>query len=223
MRLPARWTDKEGWDFHIFDTGIVRQCIEDVVRGEEVDISRAKDMVFRREWMENHGEGNPPNFDWLKERADILVHMIESGETPKPSVIERLVYHKWILYTLTKFKQDTAYRELMGGWVTLLALDPAPWTAAQTQEDRVNYLLKQRKWIDENYKRDRTKPWVLILIDEFISRYKSSEFVEFATNWMYDQIIENRKDWQIDTAYEPKNWYPVGRGYIQNKILGGRG
>lgn len=222
MWLPARWTDKQGWDFHIKDTGIVRECIQDVESGKDINIERIGEMTFKREWMEDHGEGNPPNYDWLKETAEELFHRVEAGEF-KPGFIERKVYQKSIFYGLTKFKQDSAYREIMGAWLTVTVLDPAPWNEALTKEDRVAYLNRLCKWLDQNYQRKRTKPWVMALLSDFIKRYESSEFVEQTTNWFYDKLVEHREKWLIDEAYDPKKWYPVGRGYIQNKIRGGMG
>ena len=223
MKLPARWTNPEGWDFHIKDTGIIRECIGDIERGEEINFERFDGMVFKREWMEDHGEGNPPNYNLLKELAEKYLELVHDGEFPKMSLIEKMIYQKWIFYSLTKFKQDTAYREIMGGWLTVLILDPSPWISAETKEDRVAYFERQQKWLDTSYKRERTKPWVMMIINEFLKRYMNSEFVEASANWVYDRLVERRKEWQLIKDYDPQFWYPIGRGQIQNKIRGGRG
>ena len=107
--------------------------------------------------------------------------------------------------------------------MTTLVLDPAPWSQAESKEDKIKYLERQKTWLESNYKRERTKGWVMIVVNEMIKRYKSSEFVEGVLNWFYDQIIDHRAEWQLDSCYDPKQWYPVGRGLIQNKIRGGMG
>ena len=223
MQLSNRWTNKEGWLFWIKDTGAVRRYIDKILVGEEdPDLSILGEMEFKREWMEDHGEGNPPNYEWLKGVADELQNKIISG-TFTPGIIENQIVQKAIFYGLTKYKQDTAYRELMGGWLTVTVLDPSPLIAATTKEERVAYLHRLEKWMALNYKRERTKPWVMALIADFIRRYERSEFVEQATDWFYNQLIEYREKWQISDEFNPVNWYPVGRGYVQNKIRGGRG
>lgn len=222
MQLPARWTNKDGWAFHKKDKDIVRECLQEVQDGKEPDLSRLEQMEFRREWMQDDGEGNPPNYDLLKDLADQLQHKVESGEF-KPSFLERKIYLKWTFMSLTNFKQDSAYRERIGGWFTVLMLDPAPWLAAKTKEDRVAFLKRQHKWWAQAEERKRTKPWIDGIIRTFINRYESSEFVEQCTNWFYDSLIERRAEWKVDLIYDPAHWYPKGRGYIQNKIRGGRG
>lgn len=222
MQLPARWTNKEGWAFHIKDKGIVRECLEEIRDGKEPDLSRLENMEFRREWMQDDGEGNPPNYDLLKDLADKLQHLVESGEF-KPSFLERKIYLKWTFLSLTNFKQDSAYRERIGGWLTVLMLDPSPWMAAKTKEERVAYLKKQHKWWYNVDERKRTRPWIDGIIKTFIRQYEKSEFVEQCTNWFYDSLIECRSEWKVDMIYDPSNWYPKGRGYIQNKIRGGMG
>jgi len=222
MHLPNRWTNKEGWLFHIKDSGIMRLIVEHIRNDDEVPLEKLEEMEFRREWMQDDGEGNPPNYDLLKSLADELQYKIENGEF-KPSFIERRVYLKMIFYVLVKMKQDSAYRERMGAWLSVTMLDPAKWQACKSREDRVLYFWKLHKWWDENDQRARTKPWIDALIKEFIKRYDSSDFVEECTNWFYNALIERRKEWVIDVSYDPKNWYPVGRGYVQNKIRGGMG
>ena len=172
--------------------------------------------------MQDDGEGNPPNYDLLKSLADELQYKVENGEF-KPSFLERRVYLKMIFYVLVKMKQDSAYRERIGAWISVTMLEPAKWQACKAKEDRVAYFWKLHKWWDENDQRMRTKPWIDALIKEFIKRYDASDFVEECTNWFYNTLIERRKEWVIDACYEPKNWYPVGRGYVQNKIRGGMG
>ncbi|HQN92093.1 MAG TPA: hypothetical protein PK336_07505, partial [Methanoculleus sp.] len=115
MHLPNRWTNKEGWLYHIKDSGIMRLIVEHIRNGDEVPLEKLEEMEFRREWMQDDGEGNPPNYDLLKSLADELQYKIENGEF-KPSFIERRVYLKMIFYVLVKMKQDSAYRERMGAW-----------------------------------------------------------------------------------------------------------
>ena len=200
----------------------MRVLVEHIRSGEEVPLEKLEEMEFRREWMQDDGEGNPPNYDLLKSLADELQYKVENGEF-KPSFLERRVYLKMIFYVLVKMKQDSAYRERMGAWLSVTMLEPAKWQACKSREDRVLYFWKLHKWWDENDQRARTKPWIDALIKEFIKRYDSSDFVEECTNWFYNALIERRKEWVIDASYEPKNWYPVGRGYVQNKIRGGMG
>jgi hypothetical protein len=222
VNLPARWTDKEGWQFHIEDTGIVRECIQDIEAGKEVDIERIEKMVFKQAWMENDGEGNPPNYDLIKAICEEIFFKTDAGEF-HPGFIERRVYRKAIQYALVKLKQDTAYREIMGGWLTVTMLNPTAWTNLEDKESRIAYFKKLVKWLDDNYKRERTKPWVMELLGEFLRRYNTSTFVEESTNYFYNRLIEQKEKWMIDSAYDPSQWYPVGRGFIQNEVRGGRG
>lgn len=222
MNLPNRWTNKEGWLYHIKDSGIMRSIVDMITTNKEVDLEALTEMEFRREWMQDDGEGNPPNYDLLKSIADELQYKIEQGEFT-PSFIERKVYLKFIFYVLVKMKQDSAYRERMGGWLSVTMLDPISWQKCETKEERIAYFWKLHRWWYAADKRKRTKPWIDALIKEFIRRYESSEFIEGCTNWFYATLIEHRSEWKIDSFYDPKNWYPTGRGYVQNKIRGGMG
>ena len=222
MQLLSRWTNKESWAFHIKDKGIVREYIDESNDSKEPTLEKFEQMEFRREWMENDGEGNPPNYELLKSIADEFQHKVESGEF-KPSFLEKKVYLKFIFFCLTNFKQDSAYRERMGGWLSVTMLDPTPWLACKLKEERIAYFRRLQKWWQNADERKRTKPWINTLIEQFIKHYTSSTFVEEGTNWFYDTLVEHRADWKIDSIYDCNNWYPKGRGYIQNKIRGGRG
>ena len=78
MHLPNRWTNKEGWLYHIKDSGIMRVLVEHIRNGDEVPLEKLEEMEFRREWMQDDGEGKPPKYDLLKSLADELKYKIEN-------------------------------------------------------------------------------------------------------------------------------------------------
>lgn len=231
MDLPARWTNPTGWAFHVDDANIIRDYVSNVnyrpatadpETADEENLQRLEGLKFRREWMENSGEGNPPNYDWIKSVTEEFTDLVLQGKFV-PGFIEKRVFQNVIFYTLTKFKQDIAYREVMGGYMTVIVLDPVKWVSCQTKEDRIGYLLRMRKWLDQSYQRPGRKEMVMTIYDEFVKRYTKSLFVEQAVNWFIDQLIKHQPEWVVDPAYNPKTWYPVGRGQIQNLVCAGEG
>ena len=79
MQLFARWTNKESWGFHIKDKGIVREYIAKSDGGEgDPSLEGFEQMEFRREWMQDDGEGNPPNYDLLKSIASVMTSLREA-------------------------------------------------------------------------------------------------------------------------------------------------
>lgn len=222
MQLPCRWNNKEGWDFHIKDKNIMRDRIAEFEDGKEINLLELAKMIFLRQWMDDDGEGNPPNYNWIKEVLEEIQYKVENGEF-HPGLIERKIYLKIIFSVLTLFKQDSAYQERMGGWLTVTALDPSKWLECKDKEERIEYFNKLYKWWDKNDKRERTRNMIGSTIKLFINQYSSSPFVEEATNYFYQRFCEHRGEWQIVNFYDPKLWYPVGRGSIQNAILGGMG
>jgi len=218
MKLSNRWfTGGDEWAFHIEDKNIWRRLID----MKTPDLLTLLNLKLKREWTTNDGEGNPPNFEFMEKMFDAyLVALEESGiEVPD---IENKILEKVIGFTKTLFRQDSAYYERIGGTFTVLISNPDKWVG-KTQAERVKTLESVRKWFKENDKRARTINWMLWFFNYGILKYKSNKFYRWTLDWFVAYGIEHAEEWQIVAVYNPKNWYPHGRGQLNDRVHAGRG
>jgi len=76
-------------------------------------------------------------------------------------------------------------------------------------------------WYKEDW-RERGKPNLLKLVNKIIDLYKNEMFVRLTINFFVGNIILNKDKWQSpEGCYDPKYWYPRGKGQI-NYIVHGR-
>ena len=216
MKLSNRWFEGDGsaWQFHIEDKNIWRRLIDMA----KPDISTLIDLKIKPEWMQNDGEGNPPNYDYLVELKDEYFQWIETDNIKVPAAEDK-VLAKVANFILTLYRQDSAYFERIGGIVTVLITSRDKWIG-KSRIERAQTLESLRKWFKENDHRKRTINWMLWFFDYFIKKYKTDEFYEKSINMLIDYVVENHEQWKIVDVYNPARWYPRGRGQINAQIFG---
>jgi len=217
MKISNRWYEGNGdaWTFHIENKNVWRRLIDMA----KPDLESLIALKFKRDWLNDDGEGHPPNFEFLLKAKDAYFQWIEDEKIVIPDVESKVIDKVWNS-GLGIYRQDSAYFERMGGVISVLIFNEAAWVG-KGKLDRVKLLEKTRGWFKENDKRKRTINWMLWFFDYFIKKYKTNEFYEKSINFLVDYLIEHKAEWTLVPSYTPTTWYPAGRGNL-NYLVHGR-
>lgn len=213
MKISNRWFESDdAWDFHIANKNIWRRIIDGA------SIETLIDLKLKREWLTDEGEGHPPNYLLIEKAVSDYFAFLESEKIKVPEPENRLI-DKVAGFVKGIYRQDSAYFERIGGVITVLIVAEPQWVG-KTRTERLKVLEKTEKWFVENDKRKRTINWMKFFFDYAIKKYKTNEFYEKSINFFVDWFIANKNEWVIVGVYDPKMWYPAGRGQINAKIHG---
>lgn len=215
MRVSNRYDDHESWIYHIEDKEILRKVIQSDCKATDL----FKAFIFKEEWARNDGEGEPENWQFILQLRDAYK---EYKKTIKVPIKEKLFIDKLVDYIVSLFYQDSAYLERMGGCITFFIYNRKLWEG-KNKKERQAALRAFYDWWDKNDKRERTKWMISGLMNCLFIRYEKQEFWMKSVDFCIDWIIEHADEWKPQPMYEPKNWYPNGRGMVQNMVWGGQG
>lgn len=214
MRLSNRYTDDQSWQFHIEDKELIRKVLQSP-DCKATDLLKA--LITKEEWMRNDGEGEPPNYQFI---LKLKTAYLEYKKTIKVPIKDKLWIDKMVDWIVALFYQDSAYVERMGGAICFFIFNRKLWED-KTKEERTQLLFSFHQWWDKNDKRDRTRWMIDSMIKCVIKRYMKQAFWMKSINFCIDYVLEHSDEFEPQPLYEPKNWYPAGRGYVQNEIFGG--
>jgi len=219
MKISNRWFEGNGdaWTFHIENKNVWRRLIDMATP----DLESLLALKFKRDWLNDDGEGHPPNFELLSRMKDAYFEWIEEEKIVIPEMESKVIDKVWN-FGLGIYRQDSAYFERIGGILSVLIYNEEAWVG-KDKHSRVKLLEKMRKWFKENDKRKRTINWMLWFFDYFIKKYKTDEFYEKSINMLVDWLLAHKAEWVNVPMYDPKNWYPASRGVINNAVHGRMG
>jgi len=218
MKLSNKYYDgKDGdsYNFHIKDKDLIRQVLVDP---KPMTIRLLHQLVLKKSWIENEGEGSPEGFDYLKTMYSEYEKWLKEKHLKIPTV-ERLVYKKAWCFVLALFRQDSAYYERIGGMVTFIQYQKEKW--GTTKEDHLKFLVMMKFWWNENDLRDRTRWMIAAIFDYLIAKYQKTLFYTQSIDWCINYLIDHKEEWKLVPNYDPSNWYPKGKGQI-NWLVHGR-
>jgi hypothetical protein len=221
MKISNRWFEGNGdaWTFHIENKNIWRRLID----MSKPDLGMLLDLKFKREWLTDEGEGNPPNMELLLKCKDDYFQWLEDEKIAVPEMENKVLDKAWN-FGLSLYRQDSAYFERIGGVISVLCIGPnAEKWVGKTRTERIQRLGKVRTWFKENDKRKRTINWMMWFFDYFIKKYKTDEFYEHSINFLIDWFIAHNGEWAIVPVYNPALWYPAGRGSLNYLVHGREG
>lgn len=217
MRLNNKYCDTDSWAFHIEDKELIRSVLQ-TPDCKTSDLLKA--LVMKDEWLQPDPErGEPENYTFLK---NLKQAYLEYKKTIKVPIKEQLYVDKLVDWVIALFFQDSAYTERIGGTICFFYYNKDNWKD-KTKQERVALLYAFRNWWDAKDERDRTRWMIDAAIRCLIKRYEKTEFwmksLDFCIGW----LLEHESEFKPIKAYEPNQWYPAGRGKVQNEIFGGMG
>ena len=218
MKISNRWFEGNGdaWTFHIENKNVWRRLIDMATP----DLESLLALKFKRDWLNDDGEGHPPNFELLSRMKDAYFEWIEDEKIVIPEMESKVIDKVWN-FGLGIYRQESAYFEGNGGVVSAMIYNEEGWVGEE-KNSPLEHLEKMRKWFKENDKRKRTINWMLWSFDYFIKKYKTDEFYEKSINMLVDWLLAHKVEWVNVPMYDPKAWYPNGRGQINYKVHGGQ-
>jgi len=214
-RVNNKWENEESWNYHIKNKNLIREVIDS---DNEEDLQKLATLTWDDKWLINEGEGDPPNMDFIRR---LHTDYMAWAEKNMP-LLEKV----WLPLTAKKivslYRQDSAYAERIGGVIVWIQYNEALWKKCKTKKEKIEFLESARDWWNENDTRDRTRGWILHAWNKIIGWYGKKEFWERSVNFLVNWTIEHKNDWQPNQMYDPKVWFPRGRGHINNLVHGGR-
>ncbi len=220
MKLSNKYYDgKDGdsYNFHIKDKDLIRQVLVDP---KPMTIRLLHQLVLKKSWIEDQGEGSPEGFDYLKAMFPAYEGWLKEKHIKIPTV-ERLIYKKAWCFVLALFRQDSAYYERIGGMVTFIGYHSDKW--GTTKAEHLVFLKLMKEWWNIKDRRDRTKWMIAAIFDYLIKKYERTLFYAQSIDFCIEYLIKHKDEWKINGVYDPANWYPVGKGQINYLVHGRKG
>jgi len=214
MKINNKWIDETAWTFHIDDKNLIRDAIAD---DSCKKLKILSGLVVKPEWMKCDGEVEPPNVQFMRDLRAAYLEWVKTQEVP---AFESAFLEKAIDFIVTLFKQDSAYFERIGGIVTFFIYNRFRWVD-KSKEERLQLLKEAKMWWSMEDERERTKTWINNIWNCVIRGYENREFWTKSIDFTIDYFIENNGKWVIVEMYDPKKWFPRGRGQVNNLIHGG--
>lgn len=209
-RVNNKWINREAWTFHITNKNLLKQIISS---GKDKDLEQLTGLQIDDKWLINEGEGDPPNMDWIR-RMDEAWRKEFEGEIPI-----------WLSFgekkVIALFRQDSAYSERIGGIINWIIFNEKYWRSCQTKKDRVKFIEDIRDWWNEADRRERSREWILTMWNRLIKWYQKKPFWEKTINFLIEYTLEHKDEWQPNQIYDPKTWFPRGRGQMNDLVHGG--
>jgi len=210
VRVNNKWVNEDAWTFHITNKDLIREVVSSK---KDKDMEKLENLSINPKWLEDEGEGEPPNMMWIR-----------GAEAAWRTKFESQIPF-WVSIAATKlmalFRQDSAYQERIGGIVNYIIYNEKFWRTCTTKAAKVKFLEDIRDWWNENDERDRTRSWILASFNKLIKWYKKKPFWEETVNFLIEYTIAHKREWVPNPIYDPKIWFPRGRGDMNNRIHGG--
>ena len=214
-RVNNKWENEEAWNFHITNKNLMREVITST---NEEDLKKIADITWNEKWLVNDGEGDPPNMDFIRRLWSAYWEYAQKKGIP---IFERIWLERGGKKVVALYRQDSAYAERIGGVIQWLVYNKKTWKKCRNKKQRVEFLRDCMDWWNENDTRDRTRGWIQAMWDKGLAWYDKKEFWEHSANFMINWVMDHEKEWQPNQMYDPKVWFPRGRGQINNFVHGG--
>jgi hypothetical protein len=133
----------------------------------------------------------------------------------KLSIKERIAINQAVKFLLALYKQDSAYYERIGGHVTLFISNEENW-----KKDKIASLISYYNWWNINDVRGYSKKWINSAWVTLIELYQTKEFVKLSVDWIMEYLFAHKEEWVTDGEFDPKRWYPRGKGQITYLVSG---
>jgi len=211
-RVNNKWVNEESWTFHITNKNLLRSIIDSE---DDKELMRVKELEFDEKWLVNDGEGDPPNMDWIRA---IIKAWSEEYLDGAPIWLKKF---KLVPLIESLYRQDSAYAERIGGVVQWIIYNEKYWQMCDTKQKKVKFVEDCRDWWLEEDHRGRTRNWINKMWTRVLKWYAKKKFWYDSINFMIDYTIEHKGEWQPHPMYDPKVWFPRGRGKINDKVHGG--
>jgi len=215
-RINNKWENEESWNYHITSKNIMREVINS---DNDEDLNRLNEIQFDEKILENTGEGDPPNMDFIRKLwAESFAYAQQIGMP----LLVRPWFEKGGKWVVSLYRQDSAYAERIGGIIQYIMYNEKAWKKCKNKKQRLEFIKDTRDWWNENDTRDRTRGWIMKMWNRAIKWYEKNEFwekmINFVINWCIDH---GNAEWQPHQMYDPKVWFPRGRGAINVQLHGG--
>ena len=214
-RVNNKWENEESWNFHIDNKNLMREVI---MSDNDEDLKRIATIVWNDNWLVNNGEGDPPNMDFVRRLWGDYWTYVQKRGIP---LSERLWLEIGGKKIVALYRQDSAYAERIGGVVNWFIYNEKAWKRARNKKQRLEVLHDCMEWWNENDTRDRTRGWIQSCWNKVLRWYEKKEFWEHSIVFLINWVLEHKGEWQPNQMYDPKVWFPRGRGQINNFIHGG--
>lgn len=214
-RVSNKWDNEESWNYHITSKNIMREVINS---DNDEDLNRLNEIQFDEKLLENTGEGDPPNMDFMRKLwAETLAYAQKIGMP----LFVRPWFEKGGKWVISLYRQDSAYAERIGGIIQYIQYNEKAWKRCKNKKQRVAFIKDTRDWWNDNDTRDRTRGWIMKMWNRAIAWYDTKEFWEKLINFVINWCIDHNNEWQAHVMYDPKVWFPRGRGGINVLLHGG--
>jgi hypothetical protein len=216
MSIGWKWNTPDGWMFHKKDKLEFWRVLGEKRFSLEM---AAKLLEVKESWIERkEGDVCPPNFFLLK---SIIDRYLESCADFKPPLLYRLAVHKIGIMVLALYLEDTAYMERLGGMLQHILDRTEQWDQAGPG-CRAAQLEELRDWWHTEEWRQRYKEQITFLFNWIIEHYQKDPFIQKSIDFGIDCLLLNKENWQqADRIFNPKNWYPRGKGQVNYLCHGG--
>lgn len=216
-RVNNKWEDEQSWKFHIDYKKIMRGIIES---DDDADLLKLEQIEFSDDLLSpsNPGEGDPPNMAFMRRMwAESFAYAQQIGIP----ILLRPVFERGGKWVLALYRQDSAYCERIGGIIQYVNYNEKAWKKCKNKKQRVAFLKDVRDWWNENDTRDRTRGWIMKMFNKLIKWYEKDEFWERLINFIINWCVAHQNEFEPHQMYDPKMWFPRGRGGINVMIHGG--
>lgn len=218
-RVNNKWENEEAWNFHIRDKNKMREII---LSDDEDKMKELAEIPLDEKLLtpDNPNEGDPPNMDFLRKMWAEYYKYAQQIGIP---IFERVWLESGGKRILALYRQDSAYAERIGGVMQYIMYNGKAWKRCKTKKQRLEFINDAKAWWNENDARDRTRPWIEKMWNKMIDWYARKEFWEKSVNFIINYCVDHEKEWQAHVMFDPKVWYPRGRGTINIGVHGGMG
>lgn len=214
-RVSNKWENEVSWNYHITSKNIMREVIES---DDDKDLERLNEINFDENLNCDGGEGDPPNMDYIRKGWAEYYAYAEKKGIP-------LLTRPWLKragdWIVSLYRQDSAYAERIGGIINYVIFNEKAWKKCRNKKQRLEFLTDTRDWWNENDARDRTRGWIMKMWNRVLRWYEKDEFWEQSVNFLINWALDHKSKWQPHQMYDPKVWFPAGRGSVNNAVHGG--
>ncbi len=216
IKINNKWVTPTDWLYHIENKNVIREpATKETCEFE--DLAVLEKLQVDDKWLVNDGEGDPPNMDFIRR---LWADYWEAAQRKGIPLLERPFIEKWGKKIVSLFRQDSAYSERMGGLIIWFIYNAARWKG-KGKKQRLQVLRDAHDWWDVEDYRERTKVWIEWYWKITLKGYEKREFWEWSINFIIDWIVQHKDEFGNQPMYDPKVWFPRGRGQANTIIHGG--
>jgi hypothetical protein len=229
MKIPGTWApiikedgtiDEEPNIFHIQDKDKLRQMVD-----SDPDCNGGESLKFFLKLMFNKklARTTEPDEEPVPNEKFIITMIEDYNKNFKkygPGIVEKRILERAEDFFIALYRVDSAYTERMGGIISYLIAHHVS-NCNSLNGDYIDALIDTHEWWKESDFRERSFAWIDWGFKFAIKKYRTNKFYKKSINHMLLFINLNKRNWAYLIIFDPKNWYPFGRGMECNLINGG--